>query len=71
MVRPQEGMSQARVLLSLRAAIDTAIRYPHQGNVDTALEIARTYPRALASAHLRHNLGKRRWDWLAEHGVTP
>lgn len=69
--RPAEGMAQAEVLLRLRYAIDTAIRYPTQRNQDAAVSFANQYPQALRSSHLRHNLGRRRWDWLANHGVYP
>ncbi len=68
MPTPSEGMPQAEVVLRLRAAIDTAIRFPHEGNVQTALGLAQSYPKAMRSAHVQHNLGQRRWDWLTEHG---
>ena len=67
--RPAEGMVQAEVLLRLRYAIDTAIKYPQQPNVEAAIAFANEYPQALRSSHLRHNLGSRRWQWLNEHGV--
>ncbi len=70
MPQPIEGVSQAEVLLLLRAAIDTAIRYPTKPNETVALAIAEHHPRAMRSAHLIHNLGQRRWAWLEEHGYT-
>ena len=68
MPQSTEGRPQAEVVLLLRSAIDTAIRFPHEANVQRALNYARTYPVAMRSAHIRHNLGQRRWDWLTEHG---
>lgn len=69
--RPAEAVSQAEVVLLLRAAIDTAIAYPSVATVQSATNLAGSYPKALASAHVRHNLGQRRWQWLAEHGIKP
>lgn len=68
--RPAEGMTQAEVLYNLRFAIETAIAYPTDIRITAALELARAYPRALRSSHVRHNLGQRRWKWLTEHGIT-
>lgn len=69
--RPAEGMAQAEVLLRLRYAIDTAIKYPSQSNIDSAIRFATEHPKALRSSHLRHNLGERRWSWLNEYGIYP
>lgn len=69
--RPAEGMAQAEVLLRLRYAIDTAIKYPAQANVENAISFATSHPKALNSSHLRHNLGQRRWGWLNERGIYP
>lgn len=69
--RPMEGMSQVEVLLRLRYAIDTAIKYPTQTNIDAAVGFASRHPQALRSSHLQHNLGVRRWQWLNEYGVYP
>jgi hypothetical protein len=66
-----ENKSQEEVLLLLRAAIDTAIKSPTETNVNAAITMANKYPRALSGGKLRHNLGKRRWDWLGEYGITP
>lgn len=63
-------MTQTEVLYHLRFVIETAIRYPTDERTKAALEFARDHPRALRSAHIRHNLGQRRWDWLTEHGIT-
>jgi len=68
MPQPAEGMPQTEVVLRLRAAIDTAIRFPNPNNVESALAITRLYPVAMRSTHLRHNLGQARWDWLTDHG---
>jgi hypothetical protein len=62
-------MPQHEVLLRLRYAIDTAIKYPSQSNIDSAIKLASEHPRALRSKHLVHNLGERRWSWLNEYGV--
>jgi hypothetical protein len=62
-------LAQAEILLLLRAAIDTAMRHPGRINEETALDIARSYPRALRSSRLRRQLGQRRWLWLNDHGV--
>jgi hypothetical protein len=64
-------MPQTEVVLRLRAAIDTAIRFPHDANVAAALSIAKAYPRAMRSVHVNHNLGQRRWEWLSDHGFYP
>jgi hypothetical protein len=64
-------MAQAEVLLRLRYAIDTAIKYPKQPNVEAAIRLANEYPHALRSSHLRHNLGQRRWQWLNANGIYP
>jgi hypothetical protein len=64
-------MAQAEVLLRLRYAIDTAIKYPTEPNVAAATGFATRYPRALRSTHLQANLGVRRWKWLNDHGVYP
>ena len=69
--RPQEAVSQTEVVLLLRSAIDTAISYPSNVNEAKATNLAKAYPKALRSAHVRHNLGQRRWDWLGERGVYP
>ena len=71
MSQPTEGMPQTEVVLRLRAAIDTAIRFPSPNNVNAALAIAKAYPRAMRSAHVNHNLGQRRWEWLTENGFYP
>ena len=68
MPQPAEGMPQTEVVLRLRAAIDTAIRFPHDANVGAALAIANAYPKAMRSVHVRHNLGLIRWNWLTDHG---
>jgi hypothetical protein len=65
-----EAMPQQEFLLRLRAAIDTAIRHPAQSNIDTAVRLALSQPKAMRSSHVSHNLGVRRWEWLSQHGVT-
>ena len=67
MVRQHESLSQAQVLLALRFAIDTAIKYPNPANTESAIEIARAYPKALRSLFMNRNLGQARWLWLATH----
>jgi hypothetical protein len=64
-------MAQAEVLLRLRYAIDTAIKYPTQINTDAAIRFASDHPRSLRSGHIRANLGVRRWKWLNERGFYP
>ena len=68
MPQPAEGMPQTEVVLRLRAAIDTAIRFPNPNTVASALAIAQAYPKAMRSAHINHNLGLSRWQWLNDHG---
>lgn len=67
--RPTEDEGQVAVKLRLRYLIDTARSYPSQANIDRAIAYAVAHPYALRSSHLRHNLGKARWTWLAEYGV--
>ena len=69
-MRPIEGESQRQILVELRYRIDTAIKYPFKRNIDEAVAYAEHRPGAIRSAHLRHNLGQRRWEWLNSHGVT-
>ena len=64
-------MAQALVLLRLKYAIDTAIKYPRQTTIESARKMALDHPLALRSSHLRANLGDRRWKWLNDHGVYP
>ena len=64
-------MTQAMVLLRLRYAIDTAIKYPRQTTIESARKMALDHPLALRSSHLRANLGDRRWKWLNDHGINP
>ena len=72
MVRlPAEDMTQRELLLRLRYAIDTAIQYPKQPNIDSAIQLAVSHPRGLRSGHLKHNLGSRRWSWLNAHSIYP
>lgn len=71
MPQPAEGMPQSEVVLRLRAAIDTAIRFPSANNEASAIAIAQAYPKAMRSTHVNHNLGQARWDWLTEHGYYP
>lgn len=66
-----EDKPQEEVLLLLRGAIDTAINSPGPGTTNRAIELATRYPRALSGGKLRANLGVRRWEWLAEHGISP
>lgn len=67
--RPLEKYKQHEFTLRLRAAIDTARKYPTKLNREEAIELARSQPHALQSAHARHNLGVRRLAWLRSHGV--
>lgn len=67
---PIESMSQPELLLRLRAAIDTASHYPSPQNVEVAVRLALEHPRGMRSSHVSHNLGARRWEWLAANGVT-
>ena len=57
--------------MRLRYAIDTAIAYPSQANIDSAIAYVDRYPKAIRSTHMRHNLGQKRWDWLNDHGAYP
>jgi hypothetical protein len=68
--QPQEPLPQRELLYRLRAAIDTARRYPTMDNTERALALAREHPRGLRSKHLQHLLGRQRFDWLAEYGIT-
>ena len=70
-VQPQETWGQADFVNRLRFAIDTARKYPSKRNREEATALAKSQPIALRSAHVRHNLGKTRWEWLALHGVYP
>ena len=67
---PIESMSQPELLLRLRAAIDTATHYPSPQNVEVAVRLAVEHPRGMRSSHVSHNLGARRWEWLARNGVV-
>lgn len=69
--RPSEGRSQREIALLLRYAIDNAIAYPTERNINSAIALASQYPQALRSSHVRHNLGDQRWRWLNEYGVYP
>jgi hypothetical protein len=53
MRRPQERLSQRRLVYELRRAID-------RDRVDDVRRLAREHPLALRSAHVRHNLGSAR-----------
>lgn len=66
-----EALGQANFALALRYAIDTARKYPSQRNRSEAIALAQSQPVALRSKHVRHNLGKTRWEWLELHGVYP
>jgi transcriptional/translational regulatory protein YebC/TACO1 len=68
--QPDEGVSQKEMVLRLRAAIDTARKYPSQENIDKAIKLAIDHPKTMRSSHASHNLGVRRWEWLGEHGVV-
>jgi hypothetical protein len=56
--RPQEPLSQRRLLAELRRAIDL-------GRADLALLLADTHPRATVSPYVTHNLGQARVRLLA------
>ena len=66
---PVESLPQRELLWRLRAAIDTARKYPSQQHIDKAVSLADDHPRALRSKHVWQNLGKVRGEWLARHGV--
>jgi hypothetical protein len=68
---PREAEAQATFANHLRYAIDTARKYPTTRNRQEAIAMAKGQPLALRSSHVRHNLGKSRWEWLATHGVYP
>lgn len=67
--KPAEDLAQRNFVLRLRFAIDTAVKYPSKRNREEAVALAQSQPAALRSAHVRHNLGKARWNWLSMHGV--
>ena len=67
---PDESMTQKEFCLRLRAAIDIARKYPTDLNVSKAQKLAYGHPKAMRSAHVSHNLGVTRWEWLDQHGVT-
>jgi hypothetical protein len=69
--QPQERLGQAEFALRLRAAIDTARKYPTKGNKSSAIGLALSQPVALHSSHVRHNLGSTRWEWLEARGIFP
>lgn len=68
--KPYESLPQQELLYRLRAAIDTAVQYPSPKNVERAVRLAVEHPRGMRSSHVSHNLGVRRWEWLAANGVT-
>ena len=67
---PEESMPQQEFVLRLRAAIDTAIKFPTEPNIDKARGLAYEHPIAMRSSHVSHNLGVRRWEWLGERNIT-
>jgi len=67
--RPAEGQPQSQLVLLLRYAVDTAIRYPTLPNIATVLAFVEEHPKAMRASYMRHNLGLFRWEWLGEHGV--
>ena len=69
MNRRLESLPQKEFLLRLRAAIDIARRHPTQANIDRAIALTTSQPKAMRSSHISHNLGVRRWEWLSEQGV--
>jgi hypothetical protein len=64
-------MVAEELLLRLRFAIDTAIAHPQEPNIQMACAIAINYPVALRSNTLRYRLGRKRWEWLNQHGIYP
>lgn len=66
-----EEFGQRDFVNRLRFAIDTARKYPSKRNREGAVALAQSQPKALRSSHVRHNLGKSRWEWLAAHSVYP
>ena len=65
--QPQEQTGQQVYLLQLRYVIDTAIKYPFKRNIEEALALIASQPKAYASSHVQHNLGKRRKEWITTH----
>lgn len=64
-------LSQRRVALELRAAIDIARQRPTSATINEVEAIVRENSRAVGSRHVEHNLGQARLDWLYENGLLP
>ncbi len=64
MRRPQEPLSQRRLLAELKRAIDL-------GRHDTVRALAADHPVGVAGAYVQHNLGRARVRALGQVVATP
>lgn len=70
-MRKKEPLSQRRLALELRTAIDVAIRLPRQDHIDKVKALMEDHPHGSTSRHIEHNLGDARLYWLYENGLLP
>jgi hypothetical protein len=76
---PQERLPQRLLAIRLRYAIDVARQAeaavelgnvaPVTTHVQSVRELVEEHPKGMRSAHVHHNLGPGRLDWLREKGM--
>jgi len=64
-------MTQRRLAIELRIAIDRAMRHESPRWVNAVRRLVRDNPHGVASSHVAHNLGAARRAWLARLDTKP
>jgi hypothetical protein len=65
---PDEQMSQRRLVEELRISIDEvrSKAHPNTNALDQIADLVRHNPKGIHAAHVQHNIGRARREWLTD-----